>query len=297
MKLPVRLKRNCRFSDSPALSSLTTVGVGGEAPCLLEPVDRAVLADLLSFLTDEKIPFRLIGAGSNILAGDGGVGVALVATGRMADLDLLDADGDGAFLRADAGVPLPRLVAFCSKQGLSGVECLTGIPGTVGGAVVKNAGGRQGDVAAALEKITGIDSRGSARSLDTAGCGFLYRHSDLREAAVVEAIFRLHRSSARAVRERTARIFEQKARSQPLEARSCGCVFKNPPGESAGKLLDEAGLKGTARGGASISRKHANFMINDGTATCRDFDFLIRTARDVVRARYGLDLELEIDRW
>ncbi len=269
--------------------------MGGGAPCLLEPCDRAVLADLLSFLIGEKIPFRLIGAGSNILAGDDGVGVTLVATGRLVDLDLFDADGP--CLRVDAGVPLPRLVAFCSKQGLSGVECLTGIPGTVGGAVVKNAGGRHGDVAGVVERITVIDCRGSVRSVDSSGCGLRYRQSDLEREAVVDAIFRLRKSSPRAVRERTVEIFRQKARSQPLEARSCGCVFKNPPGESAGRLLDEANLKGIERGGASISRKHANFMINDGTATSQDFDFLIQTARDSVRDRFGLDLELEIDRW
>jgi UDP-N-acetylmuramate dehydrogenase len=279
--------------------------VGGGAPCLLEPADAESLAGLIGYLVETGIPHRIIGAGSNILAADGGIGEVLVGTRRLDGMEdsvaavpaFDDSRPRPALVRLGAGVRLHRLTAYCCERGLSGAECLAGIPGTVGGAVVMNAGGRHGDVASIVETVSIVADRGKIRELSAEECAFEYRNSALRDRVVAGAVFRLVPDDVRAVRERTAAVLSEKRQSQPLGARSCGCMFKNPPGHHAGKLLDEAGLKGIAQGGAHISEKHAAFFVNDGNATCGDFERLIGRARDEIRHLHGLELELEVDVW
>lgn len=295
MRLPDRLRKSCARRDSPTLADLTTIGVGGRAPCLLEPADPESLAELIGFLVEAGIPHRIIGAGSNVLAADGGIDDVLVGTRRLDGIEIFDADI--ALVRLGAGVPLQRLSTFCCEKGLSGAECLAGIPGTVGGAVVMNAGGRRGDIASIVESVNVAVDRGKMRGLSAEECAFGYRSSALRGMVVAGAVLRLVQDDAAAVRERTANVLAEKRRSQPLGARSCGCMFKNPPGLHTGKLLDEAGLKGITQGGARISEKHAAFFVNDGNATCGDFERLIGRARSEVRRLHGLELELEVDMW
>jgi UDP-N-acetylmuramate dehydrogenase len=288
--------------------------VGGAAPCLLEPEDPEALAELIGFLEEEGLPLRIIGAGSNILAADGGIADILVGTRRIDSIEVIEEnvpDARTALVRLGAGVPLHRLSAFCCERGLGGAECLAGIPGTVGGAVVMNAGGRHGDVASIVETVTVVSHHSTLseprvaprepcevlRELPAEECAFVYRNSALRNMVVAGAVFRLFRDDAGSVRERTADVLSEKRKSQPLGARSCGCVFKNPPGLHAGKLLDEAGLKGIEQGGARVSEKHAAFFVNGGNATCVDFERLIVRVRDEIRRLHGLELELEVDVW
>jgi len=295
MRLPDHLARSCARCDGPSLASLTTAGVGGKALCLLEPDGAGALAKLLSFLKQESIPHRLLGAGSNVLAPDGGINEVVVRTGRLEGMDVVG--GRGVRLRAEAGAPLQRLVSFCSKEGFSGAESLAGIPGSVGGAVMMNAGGRWGEVASLVEEATVVEGDGSVRVLRNAECGFVYRGSNLKGRAVVSITIRLTRSLAERVHATTADIVAHKRKTQPLGEKSCGCVFKNPPGRYAGEILDRAGLKGRRCGGARISTRHANFVINEGGATRGDWDRLIDEARSRVRDLFGLDLELEVEKW
>jgi len=290
------LARACAISEQPLLSALTTAGVGGAASGgLAAPEDPESLGALISFLKNRSIEWRVIGAGSNILAPDHGMEAVLVSLRRLKGISF--SRGNTRRLLVGAGVSLPRLVAFCCDAGLSGAEALAGIPGTVGGAVKMNAGGRHGDVGRLLDEAVLLDGEGKRSTKTAAECGLVYRGSAFGEEIVTGATFRLSRSTPHRVRMATARIVKEKRRSQPLTERSCGCVFKNPPDRHAGKLLDDAGLKGLRRGGARISPKHAAFIVNEGGATRSDYDFLIDEARARVRELFGITLDLEVERW
>ncbi len=319
MKLPAYLKKNCTSIETPSIASLTTAGVGGRALSLIEPHDGTALAGLLSFLRSESILYRVLGGGSNVLGADESYDGVIVGTrrinavdfgrraddcgrraddfGRRADDFGRPADGATLTIRVGAGAFLPRLVSWCASRGLSGVECLVGIPGTVGGAVVMNAGGKYGRIESVLQAVMVVDEKNETALLKKAECGFGYRSSGLGEKTVIEAFFRLEKSTPQHVKSRTSAILGEKKRAQPLDAKSCGCIFKNPPGVSAGKLLEEIGLKGFCRGGALVSLLHANFMVNQRNASRADFDFLIREARQRVKDRFCLNLELEVERW
>ncbi len=296
MRLPSHLARLCAVSERPLLSSLTTAGVGGAAANgLVAPEDRAALRALISFFRGASISWRVIGAGSNILAPDSGIDTALVS---LRPMNRISRPRDSSScLTVGAGASLPRLVSFCCEAALSGAECLAGIPGTVGGAVKMNAGGRHGDLGRLLEEVHVMDCDGSVESKPAHECGLVYRGSALKDLTVTEVTLRLTRSTSHSVRETTQRIVEEKKKTQPLSDRSCGCVFKNPPDSHAGKLLDRAGIKGLRCGGARISPKHAAFIINEGGATREDYDTLIDRARTRVEERFGVALELEVERW
>lgn len=296
MRLPSHLAKLCAVSERPLLSALTTSGVGGvAAKGLVAPEDRIALGTLIAFFHGASISWRVIGAGSNILAPDSDIDMVLVS---LRPMNQISHRRDSSLrLTVGAGASLPRLVSFCCDAGLSGAECLAGIPGTVGGAVKMNAGGRHGDVGRLLEEVHLIDGKGGVQSKKAAECGLVYRGSALEGLTVTEVTLRLSRSTPLRVRQATEKVMEEKKHTQPLSDRSCGCVFKNPPGRHAGKLLDEADLKGTRCGGARFSPKHAAFIINEGGATRRDYDTLIDMARTRVQERFGIDLDLEIERW
>jgi len=296
MRLPSHLERLCAVSERPLLSSLTTAGVGGVASGgLVAPQDRAALCALIGFFNGASISWRPIGGGSNILAPDSGIDTVLVSLRAMNGISQLT--DRSTCLTVGAGTGLQRLVSFCRDAGLSGAECLAGIPGTVGGAVKMNAGGRHGEMGRLIEAVHLIDCEGSVASKSAAQCGFGYRRSALGNLTVVEVALRLTASTPQRVREATEEIVEEKKKTQPLSQRSCGCVFKNPPESHAGLLIDRAGLKGARCGGARISPKHASFIINEGGATREDYDTLIDLARTRVAERFGVNLELEVERW
>lgn len=269
--------------------------LGGTARLLVEPEESAAALDLVAFLQRESIDFRPIGGGSNVLPPDGGSDLIVVATRRLDGVALTGTDP--VLLRAGAGAPLQRLVALTAKEGLSGLEPLAGIPGTVGGAVVMNAGGRHGCIESVFEEAVVAGRDGGPRIVKRGRCGFRYRGSNLGRHLVLEVVLRLGRCRPEDACRRIDAIVGEKKRTQPLGKRSCGCIFKNPEGHSAGKLIDQAGLKGATHGAACISSKHANFMINRGGATRSDFDALIDTVRARVRSLFQIDLELEVERW
>lgn len=263
------------------LGPLTTMKVGGPAEYFAEPRTIEELAALLA----TGIPWRILGSGANLLVRDRGVEGLVIRLHRLQRRE---------GLYVEAGRNLPNLVKETVSEGLAGLECLAGVPATVGGAVAMNAGGRHGEIGDAIRFVDVLEN-GEVRRLSRAEVGFRYRGTALGGRPVVGAQFEL-RPDPR-VGERYDAILAAKKATQPLGCRNAGCMFRNPPGGHAGRLIDESGLKGLAVGGIHVSRKHANFFVNDGTGTADDVFRLADLVRDAVRRRAGVELELEIVVW
>ncbi|MBI2900746.1 MAG: UDP-N-acetylmuramate dehydrogenase [Planctomycetes bacterium] len=263
------------------LGPLTTMKVGGPAAFFAEP--RTL--DELAAATSLGVPIRVLGAGADLLVNDGGVPDLVVRLTRM---------HARRGLYVEAGANLPNLVKETVAEGLGGLECLAGVPATVGGAVAMNAGGRHGEIGDAVRFVDVLED-GRIRRLSHDEVGFRYRGTALADRIVVGVEFDLRPDPA--ARARYEEILAAKKATQPLGCSNSGCMFRNPPGLSAGRLIDEAGLKGAGVGGARVSRKHANFFVNDGIATASDVFRLIDLVRDQVRRRTGIELELEVVVW
>jgi UDP-N-acetylmuramate dehydrogenase len=276
------------------LSGLTTLGIGGPADRYVVPETEAELADALKGAADEDQPVRALGGGANLLVSDDGIEGVVVSMNRLRGLTV-----SGGLLIAGAGVPTGMLVGRAVRSGLSGLECLVGVPGTAGGAVRMNAGGKYGTIGDRVAWVRGLTARGEEYVFPTEACGFGYRESRLAGTFVTEVALALT-PSAENLTGRVRRIFEEKKAVQPLRAATAGCMFRNPAracGESAGRLIDLVGLRGYVCGGARISPLHANFVENRGDATFEDVLTLVRMARSLVYSRYGIDLSLEVEIW
>lgn len=279
------------------LAELTTFRVGGPVTCVAHPADQEALGELMAVVRRENIPHLVLGGGSNVLAPDGpwDVLVVLMASpaGRIARLKPDTPEICEVF--AEAGVKLSTLLSYCIRQGLAGLEPLVGIPGTVGGAIAMNAGSREGCIADPLLWIDVMDPAGVCGRMARGDLAAEHRNMGLPPGyTVLGACFGLQANPREAVKDRMARLMRERKRSQPLRLPSAGCIFKNPPGASAGALIDQAGLKGTRIGGAEISRKHANWIVNLGHAKAADILGLVRLAEKAVLDRFGIRLEREI---
>ena len=281
-----------RYDEPMALH--TSFGVGGVVRYFVEPRTVAELGEVCCRACESALPLKVLGRGSNVLVADGYHDWVVVSTARLDGLAR-----DGETVRAGAGLPLPRLLVAAGAWGLGGLEHLAGIPASVGGAVAMNAGGRGGEIARRLVGAQVLERSGERRWLDRRSLGLRYRASAVRDGfpLIVEATFALEPDRPRRLSERRREFLRAKRASQPLGARCAGCVFKNPEGHSAGKLIDQAGLKGAAVGGAVVSYKHANFIINRNGATASDVLELIEMVRRRVRDAFGIELELEIEIW
>jgi UDP-N-acetylmuramate dehydrogenase len=277
------------------LRELTTLAVGGSPLLYLRPADEQGLAAALRQCEHRGLPWRVLGGGSNLLAGDGPLPFAVIHV-HAPGLAALRKVGPAA-LRAGAGVTVGRLLALCRREGLAGLEFMAGIPGTVGGALAGNAGAWGRDVCSALRGVRLLHPDGQAEDLPAEALQFGYRRLALGGAVVVEAEFQMRPSSPELVGRRMARYVARRRQRQPAEPASAGCVFKNPAGHSAGRLLDLCGLKGRAAGDARISTRHANFIVNCGGASCDDVLALIEQMREAVHREFGLGLELELKHW
>jgi UDP-N-acetylmuramate dehydrogenase len=276
--------------DQP-LGPWTTLGVGGAAALYAEPRDAAELAVVLRSLGD--VPLLVLGRGSNMLVADSGwPGLAL----RLGSgFKWQRRSGDE--VAAGAGTSMPALAAWLATEGLSGLEFAAGIPATVGGSVRMNAGAHGGQTGDRLLAVTvATPSAPDGVSLPVGELGLGYRHSALPPGAVVvDARWRLSPADPAAIRAKLDELRAWRRDTQPLRQRNCGSVFTNPPGDSAGRLIEAAGLKGRAVGGARVSEKHANFIVVDPAATtAKDVVTLIREVRDEVVARGGPLLEPEV---
>ena len=273
-KISVRL-------DEP-LGPYTTMKVGGPADYFVEPRSPDELAETFRAARECELPVRLLGSGANLLIRDEGVRGVVV---RLTHLNRR------AGLHVEAGYNFAKLVKETAAEGLGGLECLAGIPAQVGGAIRMNAGGRHGETAAAVKYVDVLTIDGDVRRLTRDQVGFRYRGTGLGAAVVLAAGFDLH--PADGIRERYEDVLSQKKNSQPLGTHNAGCMFKNPPGGHAGRIIDECGLKGLRVGNAHVSEKHANFIENDGGATAADILSLV----EKIQARAPLPLELEVLVW
>jgi UDP-N-acetylmuramate dehydrogenase len=278
--------------DEP-LARHSQFGVGGPARWFITTRDVAILAELLRRCSDSGVAVTMVGAGSNTLISDDGID-GLVIRHNDRRLHVID---EGVVELA-AGCMMPRVALDCASRGLAGIEFGIGVPGTCGASVYGNAGAFGTEISDVLIDCTSLDQTGNATTLAANECDFGYRHSrfkdDLRGSVIVSARLRVHADEPTAVRERTDAIQAERKASQPYGIRSLGSVFKNPPGDKAGRLIEAAGLKGRRLGGAQISPKHANFIVNIDHARAADVLTLIGVAHDAVQQQFGVDLEREI---
>lgn len=273
------------------LASHTYFRIGGPAEVMAFPADLEDLKVLLKAARDEAIPVLILGGGSNMLVSDEGVRGLVINLSRT----FLGLEVSGEQIRCGAGVRTSRLLALSAMKGLTGLEGLTGVPGTVGGAIKGNAGTALGAIADHIDWLCVVDRSGEKQILTSEALGAGYRSTALPAgSAIVDAGFTLRRGDPRTIKETVSRLLVRRNSTQPVEVRSAGCIFKNPPDDYAGRLVERAGLKGLRRGGAQIAEKHGNFIVNLGGATAADVCWLIERVRAEVMAKTGVALELEI---
>jgi UDP-N-acetylmuramate dehydrogenase len=277
------------------MDGYTTFRVGGQAEALYEAVDLEVLKRVLAYLDKEHIPYLVVGRGSNILVKDNGLeGLVILLGGSLARVE--EKETDDISVLAGAGLHLVELLSYCRSSGLGGLEFLSGIPGTVGGAVVMNAGAFGEEIASRVKEIHVVNTRGDLIVKDRSSeLEFSYRKLNMEKGSViVRVLFRLTSEAEGTVAKRISDYLKRKKESQPLEYPSAGSVFKNPPDDYAGRLIEKAGLKGKKIGGAMISEKHGNFIVNTGGAKAKDILDLMYLAQETVKKETGIQLEPEI---
>lgn len=278
------------LQDEP-MSRHTTFRTGGPAEYLVSP-EIGSIPEVIAFCRAQEIPLTVIGNGSNLLVGDKGIPGVVVEIGRMMGEIRLE----GNKITAQAGALLSAVSAKAASEGLTGLEFASGIPGSVGGAVIMNAGAYGGEIKDTLVAATVLTKEGEIVRLPAADLDLSYRHSNLpeKESVVLEAEFVLTEGDVDQIAETLADLKQKRTSKQPLEYPSAGSTFKRPEGHFAGKLIEDAGLKGYTIGGAQVSEKHCGFVINKGGATSEDVLNLIRYIQDVVQEQFGVALETEV---
>lgn len=278
------------------MASHTSFHIGGPAQAMAFPKDEGELSALLALAAKEGWPVRILGAGTNVLAPDEGLAGLTICLKDC--LDGMKRVNDRE-IEVMAGVTMTRAAVFAAKNGLSGMEFAHGIPGTVGGGVYMNAGAYGGEIRQVCSRVTVLTRNGEKKILSNGEMGFSYRHSALEDTGdiVLSARFALTPDSESAIRERMKELMAKRSASQPLDMPSAGSAFKRPVGGYAAALIDGAGLKGFAVGGAAISTKHAGFAVNLGGATAADVRGLLSQVSDRVFAQTGIRLEPEVRIW
>ena len=286
-----------RVERQASLARFTAARVGGRADLLLTVRAAEQLGAAAAWLWAQGVPFRVLGGGSNVLVADEGVREVVVLN-RAAQVEFREAPS-GPTVWAESGASLGGVARRAADRGLTGLEWAGTIPGTIGGAVVGNAGAFGGEIAACLQAAEILQPARSAETWPAERLAYRYRASWLKDhpgrAIVLSATLRLQPGDRQACRRRLADHRQERQRTQPFGP-SWGSMFKNPPGDHAGRLIEAAGLKGAQRGGAQISALHANFFVNLGGATAADVWELIELARGEVARKFGVELELEVER-
>jgi len=277
-----------------SLARYTWLGLGGPAQYLLTPETTDQLLAVIRFCLAEDIPVRILGGGSNLLISDDGVAGAVI---RVSEPLLSEVSVSGLLLTAGAGTLLSHAVSESVRAQLAGLESFVGIPGTVGGAVTGNTGGRHGDIGELVQSVSVVDLQGDIVERTGDELSFSYRRSCLNDLLVISATFRLKADPSDDLTRRMRKTWIMKRATQPLIDQSAGCIFRNPRGLSAGALIEQCGLKGMSVGNAKISDRHANFIVTEDGATAKEVDQLISRIQAAVSEKYGVDLELEICRW
>ena len=284
------LKESVIFDAS--MSSYSTFRAGGKAEALCFVSDLPTLMQLICFLESEAIARITVGKGSNLLVTDKGIkGAVIILKGKMAEVN----EESTNEVTVGGGLSVVRLLKYCVQHELAGMEFMSGIPGTLGGAVVMNAGAYGEEIGDRLLRLGVVTFDGKTEEIDRSRISFEYRKTSIPERSIVYSVtLGLKRGERESIRERIESNLKKRKESQPLDMPSCGSVFKNPPGNFAGRLIEESGLKGKRIGGAMISPKHANFIVNADNAKASDIIELIDYTRQKVREYSGIDLETEI---
>jgi len=280
------------FLDNEPMTKHTSYGIGGPARAYITPADQEDLATILRFAKENNITTFFAGSGSNLLVADEGFDGIIISLGKS--FTRLNIEGNR--VEAEVGVMLGKMVKETTKRNLTGLESMIGVPGTLGGALVMNAGAFGGEISNCLDTINVMTMNGSIKTYKQSEIDFSYRHSTFpADEILVSAAFTLKKKPAQEIQSQRAQASQGRKDTQPLKFRSAGSVFKNPkPDLAAGYLIDQAGLKGTRRGDAEISPKHANFFVNHGQAKAEDVVALIRLAKKTVKEKFNVNLELEI---
>ncbi len=289
--------RKIEVSFLEKLREHTTIGIGGAADRMVFPRSAAQVREIVLAEGRSGRPVKVLGAGSNLLVADGGVAASVLCTKKHLSKVVFFADGS---VVAEAGVMLPRLAVLCALSGRSGMEPLSGIPGTVGGALTMNAGAFGESIGERTEWVEVVDAVGEIHKIEARAIRFGYRETVFPvQGIVVRGGFRFGAGSREAVFERMRQINEKRRSVQPWGEKTFGSAFRNPPvgGRSAGELLERAGMKGAREGDACFSPKHANFLVNQGSATAADVRRLLSRGQSAVRVSCGVLLVPEVKMW
>jgi len=277
-----------------SLADLTWLRTGGPADYLLTPRTESELLAVVSACRSDGLAIHILGCGSNLLVRDAGVRGAVI---RIAQPLLSEIRIDGTSVEAGAAVLLSSVITEVTRAGLGGVEHLVGIPGTIGGAVVGNSGGRSGDIGQLIRSVRVLTQAGEVAIRRGDELSFSYRRSSIQDLVLLSAELALHRDDTEELMKRMRKNWIMKRSTQPLADQSAGCIFRNPRGLSAGALIEQCGLKNASVGKARISDRHANFIVTEPGATSADIELLIARVQSVVAAKYSVELELEIQVW
>jgi len=273
------------------LAPYTTFRIGGKALALCNIKKLTELKNLIVYLNTEKIPYVILGKGSNVLISDSGFqGVVLRLKGKFEKIT-----HKRNSLIAGAGVKIPSLLRYCIMHSIKGLEFLAGIPGTVGGAVSMNAGAFGKEICQCIEKILILKRDGEMCIKNISDLKFSYRNLSIETGAIIlYAWFKVEQGDREEIKRKIRNYLEKRKRTQPIGFHSAGCIFKNPKGDFAGRLIEKAGLKGLKIGGAVVSDIHANFILNEGNAKASDVLALIKEIKERIKDKEGINLETEI---
>ena len=282
-----------KIKEYEPMRNHTTWRIGGPADRLIQPESVEELQQAIREARESEAPYYVIGGGSNLLVSDDGIaGTVIQLGGSLTSLEITDTS-----VIAEAGVPLPFLARKAAEHSLSGLEFAAGIPGSVGGAVFMNAGAYQGQISDVIEQVTCCDASGQLITLDAADCAFSYRSSRFkqeRELVIVSVKMKLQSGRKEEILEQMQKNTASRNAKQPVEYPNAGSIFKNPPGDAAGRLIELAGAKGWQQGDAQVSEKHSNFIVNTGNASSRDVLQLMERVKQAVYNETGVLLEEEI---
>ena len=290
-KIVTTPKTKLRFAEP--LAKHTYFGIGGETTAYLEISSYSELAALARFQREWDVPIAVIGRGSNLLVSDKGFkGISIRLIGELAELEV-----DDNTVSIGAGLALPKLSKLMSQSGLSGVEFAFGIPGSVGGALIMNAGAWGSSFGDVVTDVTVMRETGEVAKLTHDEAKFEYRHSSLDSYfCVTSATIKLQHGDVDTITKQMQDFYKQKTATQPFAEENAGCIFKNPHGDSAGRLIDISGLKGHRIGGAEVSKVHGNFILNIDNATAKDVLELVAHIQEQVRKETGISLQTEVKR-
>jgi UDP-N-acetylmuramate dehydrogenase len=281
-------------TENEVLAPYTWFRIGGPARYFVQPTSEEELRDVIRRCRENNFPWRILGQGANLLIDDKGLNCAVIK--------LDDAGFSGIEIAKDhvmigAAAALGRAIQDTIKAGLSGMEVLVGIPGSIGGAIKMNAGGRFGDIGTLASRVEVVDASGITSWREKPELMFEYRHVNITDQVITKVQLELMPDDPQRMLNRMRETWILKKNAQPLSARSAGCVFKNPPGQPAGLLIDKLGFKGKSVGGAMVAEQHANFIVNQSNASFEDVIGLIEQIKLAVYDQQGIELELEVEVW